>query len=138
MFCCLALTTEILDEFRASFDENPKNQLAQNVVTKHDPLESCLRRKTLETTNHVYTHKTDEVKPVTNQRSSGRCWIFACLNAMRIPFVKANNLEDFEFSQNYLFFWDKVSWTNAFGLSYKTIKRGEGSDSTLITFFVFL
>ncbi len=52
--------------------------------------------------------KVDEAKPVTNQRSSGRCWLFACLNAMRIPFMKENNLDDFEFSQGYLFFWDKV------------------------------
>ena len=53
--------------------------------------------------------QVDEVKPVTNQKSSGRCWLFACLNAMRIPFVKDNNLEDFEFSQGFVFFWDKVN-----------------------------
>ena len=52
------------------------------------------------------------MKPVTNQRSSGRCWVFACLNAMRIPFVKEMNLDDFEFSQGYLFFWDMVSTSN--------------------------
>jgi len=109
-----ALTSEVLDEFRSTFDASPKNQLCQNVVTKQDPLEACLRRKVLETTNHVYTHKTEEVKPVTNQKSSGRCWIFACLNAMRIPFIKAKNLDDFEFSQNYLFFWDKIERSNYF------------------------
>jgi len=53
--------------------------------------------------------QVDEVKPVTNQKSSGRCWLFACLNAIRIPFTKENNLEDFEFSQGFVFFWDKVS-----------------------------
>ena len=83
------LTADVIDDFRSAFESDPKNRFSQNVVTKHDPLESCLTRKTLETTNHVYTHKTDEFKPVTNQRSSGRCWIFACLNAMRIPFIKA-------------------------------------------------
>jgi len=108
------LTADVIDEFRSAFESDPKNRFSQNVVTKHDPLESCLTRKTLETTNHVYTHKTDEFKPVTNQRSSGRCWIFACLNAMRIPFIKAKGLDDFEFSQNYLFFWDKVERANYF------------------------
>lgn len=39
---------------------------------------------------------------------SGRCWIFSCLNAMRLPFMKKYNIEEFEFSQSYLFFWDKV------------------------------
>ena len=58
--------------------------------------------------------QVDEVKPVTNQKSSGRCWIFATLNAMRIPFMKDRNVEDFEFSQGYLFFWDKVERSNYF------------------------
>lgn len=109
-----ALTGDVIDGFRTSFESDPKNRLSQNVVTKHDPLDSCLTRKTLETTNHVFTHKTDEFKPVTNQRSSGRCWIFACLNAARIPFIKNKSLDDFEFSQNYLFFWDKVERSNYF------------------------
>jgi hypothetical protein len=51
-----------------------------------------------------------EAKPVTNQKNSGRCWIFATLNVIRIPFMKQHNLEEFEFSQAYLFFWDKVSF----------------------------
>lgn len=49
-----------------------------------------------------------EAKPITNQKSSGRCWNFATLNVIRIPFMKQHNLEEFEFSQAYLFFWDKV------------------------------
>jgi bleomycin hydrolase len=58
----------------------------------------------------LFVFKVDEVKPMTNQKSSGRCWIFALLNAMRIPFVKQYNLEEFEFSQAHLFFWDKVKY----------------------------
>ena len=58
----------------------------------------------------TFVFKVDEVKPMTNQKSSGRCWIFALLNAMRIPFVKQYNLEEFEFSQSHLFFWDKVKY----------------------------
>ena len=45
---------------------------------------------------------------MTNQKSSGRCWIFAALNAIRIPFAKQYNMDEFEFSQAHLFFWDKV------------------------------
>jgi len=108
------LTSDTLESFRNSFAKGPKNAFAQNVVARSDPLETCLQRKTLETSNHIYSHKVDEVKPVTNQKSSGRCWIFATLNAMRIPFMKDRNIEDFEFSQGYLFFWDKVERSNYF------------------------
>lgn len=50
-----------------------------------------------------------EGKPMTNQKSSGRCWIFALLNVARIPFMKKYHLEEFEFSQTHLFFYDKVN-----------------------------
>lgn len=50
-----------------------------------------------------------EGKPVTNQKNSGQCWLYACLNTIRIPFMNAFNLSEFEFSQAHLFFWDKVN-----------------------------
>lgn len=109
-----ALTTEKLADFRTQFSSDEKTIFAQNVVSRSDPLETCLSRKALEAARHIYSHKVDEVKPVTNQKSSGRCWLFACLNAMRIPFTKENNLEDFEFSQGFVFFWDKVERCNYF------------------------
>lgn len=43
----------------------------------------------MELTHHVYQHKVEiDEKPITNQNSSGRCWIFACLNIICIPFIK--------------------------------------------------
>jgi len=75
-------------------------------------LEACLSRLAIESNNHIFNHKVDEVKPVTSQRSSGRCWIFAVLNAMRIPFVKGMELDELEFSQSHLFFWDKIERAN--------------------------
>lgn len=65
-----------------------------------------------------------EGKPITNQKSTGRCWIFACLNVIRVPFIKKYELEDFEFSQAYIFFWDKVrvSWNRSdFTLLWNTV-----------------
>ena len=69
----------------------------------------------LENTVHIYNRKVEaEGKPVTNQKSSGRCWLFACLNVARQPFIKLYNLEDFEFSQGHLFYWDKIERANYF------------------------
>ena len=48
------------------------------------------------------------MKPITDQKSSGRCWIYATLNMLRIHFCRQHNLEEFEFSETYLYFWDKV------------------------------
>lgn len=51
---------------------------------------------------------------VTNQKSSGRCWLFAGLNVLREIIGKKHNLENFEFSQNYMAFWDKFEKINYF------------------------
>jgi bleomycin hydrolase len=55
-----------------------------------------------------------EGAPVTNQRSSGRCWIFAATNVFRVAIIKKHNLSSFELSQAYLFFWDKLEKANWF------------------------
>ena len=51
---------------------------------------------------------------MTNQRSSGRCWLFAATNVFRVPIMKRYNLKEFELSQAYLFFWDKLEKANYF------------------------
>ena len=52
--------------------------------------------------------------PATNQKSSGRCWIFAALNVFRERIAKACHLTSFELSQNYVAFWDKYEKINYF------------------------
>lgn len=51
---------------------------------------------------------------VSNQKQSGRCWMFAALNTMRHPFQKEFKVNGFELSQNYTFFWDKFEKANFF------------------------
>ena len=55
---------------------------------------------------------------ITNQKSSGRCWMFAALNTMRFAIIKKLNLETYELSQNYPLFWDKLEKSNYFLRTY--------------------
>jgi len=48
----------------------------------------------------------------TNQRQSGRCWLFAATNVLREKVAKELNLDSFELSQSYLAFWDKFERVN--------------------------
>ena len=50
----------------------------------------------------------------TDQKRSGRCWMFASLNTFRIHVMRKFNLKDFEFSQAYPLFWDKLEKSNWF------------------------
>ena len=108
------MSKEETDKYKQEFYSNDINKFAQNIVSKTDPLEACLNRLAIDNSNHVFNHKVDEVKPVTNQRSSGRCWLFAVLNAMRVPFMKKMEMDEVEFSQSHLFFWDKIERSNYF------------------------
>jgi len=103
------LSCEELEAMRVEFFSDEKNVVAQNACTRADPQEVCTSRRRLQDSVHVFEHRVDaEIKPMTNQKSSGRCWLFATLNVIRIPFAKTFNVEEFEFSQGHLFFWDKV------------------------------
>lgn len=114
--------------------------LAQNVCSSNDPFEVALSRKKLEETQFVFNHKVEnEGKPVTNQKNSGRCWIFAALNVMRLPFMKQLNIDDFEFSQGYLFFWDKIERCNYFlNNMVETARRNEPVEGRLVSFLLFV
>ena len=71
----------------------------------------ALDRRRLQSLDHSFSVVLDDWK-VTNQRASGRCWMFAALNLMRAQATKRFKRKDFEFSQSYLQFWDKLERAN--------------------------
>ncbi|CAM9192698.1 unnamed protein product, partial [Lampetra fluviatilis] len=92
------LTREQVERYEKGIQEDPRYRLARNFVSAHDPLEVCAEASVLRSASHVFAHCIPaEGKPTSNQKNSGRCWIFACLNVMRLPFIKKFNIEDFEF-----------------------------------------
>lgn len=64
----------------------------------------------------IDTHFSDRVrtKGITDQKSSGRCWLFTGLNVLRAKMIDKYGLPGMEFSQNYLFFYDQLEKANLF------------------------
>ena len=64
----------------------------------------------------IDTHFSYEVKTKgrTDQKSSGRCWLFTGLNVLRAKMIATHDLGTFTFSQNYLFFYDQLEKANLF------------------------
>ena len=94
---------------------DPKNKLALNALLSND-IRTIVSNK-VATLTDIQTFNVKipfEGAPVTNQRSSGRCWLFATTNVLRVPIMKQYNLKEFELSQAYLFFWDKLEKANWF------------------------
>ena len=107
------ITAELLHQFQSDFDGDPSRRLMQNAVTQTAVTDVALNREVVNTTDHTFSHLLDDWS-VTNQKKSGRCWMFAGLNLFRAGAMKQMNLKEFEFSQNYTMFWDKLERANFF------------------------
>ncbi|KAJ9477506.1 Cysteine proteinase 1, mitochondrial [Pseudozyma hubeiensis] len=90
-------------------------RLAQMTLHNADIKASLHKRDVEVSCAHMFSHAIPyEVKPVVNQKSSGRCWLFATCNVIRHQAAKALDLGEFELSQSYLSFWDKLEKSNYF------------------------
>ncbi|MBT8485414.1 MAG: C1 family peptidase, partial [Phycisphaerae bacterium] len=108
-----ALAPTLLSDFERALAEHPTARIAQNAVTKTPVTDVALDRSVVTGIDHSFSHRLDAWE-VTNQKKSGRCWMFAALNLFRVGAMQKMNVESFEFSQNYTLFWDKLERANYF------------------------
>ncbi|KAF2215641.1 hypothetical protein CERZMDRAFT_104858 [Cercospora zeae-maydis SCOH1-5] len=95
--------------------KDPKNRLGLSALSANNPASILEKPSTLIRDTQYFNVKIPfEGSPVTNQRSSGRCWIFAATNVFRVAIQQKYNIKSFELSQAYLFFHDKVEKANYF------------------------
>ena len=116
------INCKIVTDFSKEFHNNGKNRLAQNAVRKARNVSSVLmdayKARML---NDVFTNAIHVDVKATNQETSGRCWLFAILNVIRLNMIQNYKLDkEFELSQAYPFFWDQFEKSNYF--LKKTIK----------------
>ncbi|KAJ2287196.1 bleomycin hydrolase, partial [Coemansia sp. RSA 2706] len=108
------LTLTQLDDYNDEFVAGAKNQLATLTISRDSYSNALENRYSYLQHPPVFSHKLSIDPPITNQKSSGRCWIFACLNMLRLPMMQRYKLEELELSQPYLFFYDKLEKSNWF------------------------
>ena len=107
------ITKKQIESMRAEFDGDPSAKVAQNAVTGNNVASVSLRRDLVQEVDFTFSTKLDDWK-ATNQKSSGRCWLFATLNLFRPGTMKKMNVKEFEFSQAHIHFWDKFERSNHF------------------------
>jgi bleomycin hydrolase len=108
-----SLNSEVLSQIQRSFKMDDHNKTILNALTNSEIKNLASNREIVVEQNDLFNHRI-KTKGITNQKSSGRCWLFAGLNIMRPLVINKLKLNDFEFSQNYLFFWDKMEKANTF------------------------
>ncbi len=107
------LDEKTLTDLRTTFEADARNRLMQNAVTQTAVDDVALNRAVVTSIDHTFSHHLDDWE-VTNQNKSGRCWMFAGLNLIRVGAMKKMKLKKFEFSQNFILFWDKLERANYF------------------------
>lgn len=107
------LTVQELEMFSADFNKNPENQVVARAAQRSGVLEASYNDRVQSKLTRVFSTELD-TDNVTNQKHSGRCWLFATLNVLRHEFGKKYKAKDFTFSQAYNFFWDKIERANMF------------------------
>ncbi|KAA8568220.1 hypothetical protein EYC84_008604 [Monilinia fructicola] len=126
------LSASRVEKWEEELLSDPKNRLALSALSSADPRTVLTSRVTLNQDQQIFSVKIPfEGAPITNQRQSGRCWLFASTNVFRVALMKRHNLKEFELSQAYLFFWDKLEKSNYF-LEQILDTAGEDLDSRLV------
>jgi len=108
------LDKETINSFEKIVREDRNTNSARNASFRNDLLEISMDWDHYRKIDHSFSHVVTGEMPATNQKSSGRCWGFAGLNLFRIYLGRRYNLRDFQFSQSYFMFWDKLEKSNYF------------------------
>ena len=110
-----AIAVDFADEQFAKLEKDVSYKASRNAVADNDVLEIVKDRQVVQSMSHTFSNKISKEAKCTSQKSSGRCWMFALCNVIRLGMMKKYNLpNDFELSQSFLFFYDKLERGNYF------------------------
>ena len=126
------LSVEDLQSLRDSFTADETNRIAMNAVTAAGIDKVAKNYDRARLLQHRFSTIVDNGE-ATHQDRSGRCWLFSSLNVARFVAKKNMNLEQFEFSQNYAMYYDKLERVNYFLKDMAClVEAGEPEDSRLV------
>ncbi|KFI84990.1 MULTISPECIES: aminopeptidase C [Bifidobacterium] len=102
-----------LKDYSRAFNADRANLVAANAAVSTGVLAAATDYRGLRSLPRDFSIELKQGS-ITNQERSGRCWMFASLNTLRYELMHRWNLEDFEFSETYLFFWDAIEKSNTY------------------------
>ena len=107
------ITQEMLQIIKQSYHGSASDKAILNAITHNDINKLAINYENENNFDTNFSHKIKS-KGITNQKSSGRCWLFTGLNVFRSDIIEKYKLNDFQFSHSYPFFWDQLEKSNLF------------------------
>ena len=108
-----SISSEMLKEIEDSYVSTPADKAIRNAL---NTTSIAVLAENADNAAMIDTHFSDRVrtKGITDQKSSGRCWLFTGLNVLRAAAIDKWDLGEFQFSQAYCFFYDQLEKANLF------------------------
>lgn len=107
------ISPTMLQQIKQSYQGTPTDKAIRNAITNNDINKLAVNGESKNNLDTYFSNKV-ESKGISNQRSSGRCWLFTGLNVFRAQAIHKYDMGEFQFSQNYSFFWDQLEKANLF------------------------
>ena len=129
------LDSDQIQNFHNKFQQDSKSILRQNAIIQDANIrDKALNHSKQTDVDHFFSDKVS-VKGITDQKSSGRCWMFTSLNVLRPEIMKKYNIDSFDFSHNFLYFYDLLEKSNLFLENIINPSSKDINDREVIAYF---
>ena len=107
------IDAKTLEQLRSGYTASPAQKAVKNALASTSIATLAVNGENLAMCDTHFSHQV-KTKGITDQKSSGRCWLFTGLNVLRAKMIEKHNLASMEFSQNYCSFYDLLEKSNLF------------------------
>ena len=112
-FAQQALTPEVLQTLKESYSHDDAHKAIRNAVNANSIKKLTANSEQAATPDTWFSHKVKS-SGISDQKSSGRCWLFTGTNVIRAQVMARTGMKNFFFSQAYNFFYDQLEKSNLF------------------------
>lgn len=107
------ITPAVLDELQGTLVSDAALRAAQHALAQVDGNKISQNWEKITGTDSYFSLRLKDVK-ATDQKGTGRCWMFSGLNILRPIVANKLGIDDIELSQSYLYFYEKLERANLF------------------------
>ena len=108
------ISNDMMQQMKKSYQGNATDKALRNIMVNNSPSKMAINFDNSRAFNSKFSNRV-ESRAVTDQKSSGRCWMFTGMNVLRNKAIRKFDLPaDFQFSQAYTFFYDQLEKSNLF------------------------
>lgn len=108
-----SITPEMMNRIKSSYKNTSTDKMVRNAIAACDTKALSVNQENRQAVDDKFSNRVPN-KGITDQKRSGRCWLFSGLNVLRSKAIARYNLNDFQFSQAYIFFYDQLEKSNLF------------------------